>query len=370
MVELDSALRCTGRCGVVSFSPRGLVGVASFQPPARALFVLPTGGGKTVVLSHLIRALLSDASSYAAGVRVLFVVHRKELVEQATVALQTCGLQPGIIMASTKAHPAARLQVASLQTLCRRLTKHDTGDFTHIFVDEAHHVAAASYQMVLDAWSRASVVGVTATPFRLDKQPLAPFTRAVYGPTAQDLIDGGFLVRPRLLSVRSTVDTQGLNPKNKDADFELEELGRRAMVISGDVVRQYKKDGAGRRAIAFCVNVKHSKSLAAAFVASGVAAEHFDASTHKREREVILARVRTGETTVLCNVELVGEGLDVPAISAGACRCASRERELNSLPSLSYSRLTHALTVLLVRPMMCERPCSAHPRPNPELTRS
>jgi superfamily II DNA or RNA helicase len=290
-----------GRCGGVSF-------VSSHK--ARLLYVLPTGGGKTVVLAAVMQAVA------ASGGRVLFLVHRKELVDQTVSQLAKRGMECGIIAAAYRPRAREPIQVASVQTLARR-AKQDFGVFDLIIVDEAHHAIAETYQSALSRWPDASLLGATATPFRLDGRGLSPpFTSILAGPSVQQLIEDGFLVAPEIMSDAAAVDTRGLRLDVCGIDWQPAALARRAGVITGDVVAQFKASGGARRAIVYTVNVEHCKSVTQAFCDAGFAAEYVDGKTRPATRADIMARVRSGATQILVNVEIATEGVDVPEFEA------------------------------------------------------
>jgi hypothetical protein len=306
-----------GRPGVASFrgttsDPAGRCGDASFVSAhkARLLYVLPTGGGKTVVLAAVMQAVA------AAGGRVLFLVHRRELVDQTVEQLARRGLQCGIISAAYRPRAREPIQVASVQTMARR-GAHDFGVFDLIIVDEAHHAIAATYDATVSRWPDAALLGATATPFRLDGRGLSPpFTSILAGPSVQQLIEGGFLVVPEILTDAAAVDTRGLRLDACGIDWQPAALARRAGVITGDVVAQFKASGGARRAIVYTVNVEHCKTVTQAFRDAGFAAEYIDGKTRPGARAGIMARVRSGETQLLVNVEIATEGVDIPEFEA------------------------------------------------------
>ena len=141
----------------------------------RALLVMPTGSGKTVVFSEICRLANNK------GKKVLILVHRRELVTQASDKLTKAGVEHGIIAAGfdPSDHP---VQVASVQTLIRRL---NSADFTPdlIIIDEAHHAVAGSWDKIIAHFTDAKIMGVTATPSRLDGRGLGShFLTLVSGP--------------------------------------------------------------------------------------------------------------------------------------------------------------------------------------------
>lgn len=276
----------------------------------RLLVTMPTGAGKTV----LIAAMLSGA--VARGKRAWFCVHRKELLEQSvTTFIEAADLETGIIAAGYPARPKAPVQVCSIQSLKSRLGTLQPPDL--LVTDECHHTTSPSWAAVANALPRAVHIGLTATPQRLDGQGLAPFyDEMLCGPSVADLIALGWLSPYTLYAPPEAVNLDGVH--RLGGDYNKQEVGERmdGSTIVGDAVSHYQAHCAGQRALVFAWSVKASRELAAQFVAAGVEARHVDGETPKDERAASMAAFRAGRVQVLCNVELFGEGVDVPAIDA------------------------------------------------------
>ena len=279
---------------------------AAFKGNKRVLFVCGTGSGKTTIFSQV------AADAVARGESVMVLAHRRELVEQADARLRRFGLATGLVIAGEEMTPEAPVQVASIQTLVRRFVKVKRPDI--IIVDEAHRAVADSYAKVLEEYPDARVLGLTATPCRLDSRGLkGSFSALVEGPSIEDLIGRGFLMRPMVYSA-SIPDLTGVKMRGGDyASDQLADALARS-TICGDAVREYRRLTPGRSAIAFCVNVLHAETTAAAFNAAGVRAEVLTGDTGKDERAGILARLRSGETKVITSVETLCEGVDVESL--------------------------------------------------------
>lgn len=274
----------------------------------RVLLVAPTGAGKTVIAAEFIRRI------ELRGQRALFLAAQKELVEQTSAKLDAVGVHHGIIMAGERG-TAADVQVASVQTLVRR-PQMPSADV--IFIDEADLARAESYDKILQNYPHAAVIGMTGTPWRADGKGLGElFETLVVVATPRELIDAGYLVD--FGGARfDALDTSGI--KVTAGDFDQRQLGERATQtdqgrkLVGDIVREYLARTPGRRAACFAVNIAHSKMLTEQFTTAGVAAEHIDGAMPKDERAAIFARVRSGETRVLCNYGIVTRGVDIPAL--------------------------------------------------------
>jgi superfamily II DNA or RNA helicase len=172
----------------------------------RVLLVAPTGAGKTVMFSYLTSKLIER------GNRVLLMAHRDFLLEQISGTLSRFGIPHGFIAAKRKRELCHLVQVAGVHTLKNRVEK-IAWKPDWIICDEAHHATAGSWNTILEAYPAARVVGVTATPQRLDGRGLGEvFDHMVLGPRVQDLMDGGFLSRVHYYSPK-TVSTEGMHTR-------------------------------------------------------------------------------------------------------------------------------------------------------------
>ncbi len=272
----------------------------------RLLLTCPTGGGKTVVASSIIR------SAEQLGSRVVFLAHRRELLQQTSEKLARFGVHHGLVQAGVQMKLGARVQVASVQTLVNRLDVIQPPDL--LVIDEAHHSTAGSYQTLLNHFSRARVIGLTATPWRLDGKGLGElFDTHVNATTPFELHSQGFLAPVRCFTFRP-VETEGIAVTG--GDFNAGALTTRALerAIVGDVVRQYIDNCTGKRAVLFARTIAHSKAMVEAFQSAGVPAEHIDGNLEPKLRDGVLARLREGRTHVLCNVNVCTEGWDLPEL--------------------------------------------------------
>lgn len=266
----------------------------------------PTGSGKTATTAEMLRL------ASLKGKRSWFIVHRRELVKQSVVAFHNIGLQVGVVAAGFPEAKKMPVQVCSIQTLVRRHERMPPPDF--IVWDECAHIAAKSWASLYGKYKDKFHVGLTATPWRLDGTGLGTwFQTMVCGPSVEWLISHGYL-SPYKLYAPSKMNTAGLHVRMGDyVTSELVSIADRPS-ITGDAIKHYVKHSAGKRAIVFCVSVEHSKHVTAQFNAAGIPSEHVDGETDPLERDMAIDRFRKGETLVLSNVELFGEGFDLPAI--------------------------------------------------------
>lgn len=288
------------------YQVRGLAEImARFREGARSvLAVSPTGSGKTTIFGHLAHQL------DAGGRRVLIVVHRRELAEQAARRLTEFGVRFGIIMAGFEPTPYARVQIASVQTLVRR--KAPPADL--VICDEAHLSTAETWHRVLECYPNARILGVTATPWRLGGKPLAgAYDACVVVATPRELREAGHLCDFVGFSYL-TPDLSGIKSKAGDYNEAQSAAAMGQSLIVDSTVEEYGKHAAGMSAVLFAVTVQHSRDLVTRFKAAGISAEHLDGETALEQRRAILRRVAEGRTLVLSNVGVVIEGLDVPRL--------------------------------------------------------
>lgn len=287
---------------------------ASYLRGNRApLAVLPTGGGKTVVFSYI------AATSAARGKRSLILVHRVELLRQTAAALSKAGVRNGLINPKYTPDLMAPVQVASVQTLIRRLHHIQVPDL--IIVDEAHHATAGTWRKIIEAFPTARVLGVTATPVRGDGLGLGSdvggiFDDLIIGPQISELIDQGFLVKPTVYAPKDRIDLSGV--RTKMGDYDVTQLANvmDKPKITGSAVEHYTRLCPGAPAVVFCVSVQHAQHVAEEFRAAGYRAYHADGSLEDDVRRRILGGLGNGTVDVVTSCDLISEGTDIPAIGA------------------------------------------------------
>ena len=275
----------------------------------RVLFVLPTGGGTTFVFSHI----ANQAS--ARGNRVCILVHRAELLDQASRSLSAMDVRHGLIRAGQPMDLGQMVQVASVQTLARRLHLLPAELFQLVIIDEAHHTTAGTWERVLSHFHAARTLGVTATPCRGDGRGLGEhFQEMILGPTPAWLTERGYLAPARVFCPPG-FDRGGLRKRMGDFDMAQagEQLTARAQV--GDAVSHYRAHLAQQTAIAFCCTVAHAEAVAAAFQSEGIPAASIDGRMDTTTRRRLLEQLGAGELKVLTSCSLIGEGVDVPSVA-------------------------------------------------------
>jgi superfamily II DNA or RNA helicase len=301
----------------------------AWQAGARnVLAVAPTGSGKTV--------LFSDKLTKHRGAAVA-IAHRQELVGQISLSLARFGLRHRIIgprnviklileqhRAETGRQyydPNAPIAVAGVDTLIRRDLGAWRQQVTLWVQDEAHHVLRGNkWGKAVDLFPNARGLGVTATPERADGKGLGDhadgvFRRLIQGPSMRDLINGGYLADYRIFAPPSDLD---LNPVRTAADGDYNRSDLRGAVrkshIVGDVVDHYRRIAPGLLGVTFATDVETAGEIADRYNAAGVPAKMVCAKTPDAERNASIRAFRERRLLQLVNVDLFGEGFDVPAI--------------------------------------------------------
>ncbi len=268
--------------------------------------VLPCGGGKSVIVAEIAK------KTTAKGNRVLFIVHRKELCDQIRKTFSDWGVNMSLCT------------IEMVQTICRRVSKIMPPAL--IITDENHHSKASSYKKIYDAFPQARRVGVTATPIRLDGSGLSDVNDVlVVGVDAQWLIKNHYLA-PYDYYAPSAADLTDVKTTRGEFDSRDTERVMLKKAIFGDVIENYQKLADGKQAICYCTTINHSLAMERAFNAAGIDARHIDGNTPKAERNKIIDLFRNGQIDILCNVDLISEGFDVPD-----CECAILLRPTKSL---------------------------------------
>lgn len=278
----------------------------------RVLFVLSTGGGKTYTFVHIAE------QAAIRGNRVCILVHRQELVDQASRSLHAIGCNHGIIAAGYRQDLRQGVQVASVQTLARRFHTIPPDFFQLLIIDEAHHAVAGQWAKVLAAMPRAHVLGVTATPRRLDGRGLGDaFDVLIEGPSAAWLTEQGFLVPARIFAPPG-IDLDGIKRfDTRKGQHDAEAILRQGQAM-GDAVSHYRRTIEpiyNGTAISFCCSVAHADAVAEAFRAQSIPAARLDGSMDRGERRRLINDLGAGVLKVLTSCDIISEGTDIPSVT-------------------------------------------------------
>lgn len=271
------------------------------------LLVQPTGAGKGTLAAHIVQ------TAAARGFKVIFLVNRRTLVNDMSKRLTKLGVQHGVIMGNDPRRKAwLPIHVASIDTLQRR---EQVPEADLLIIDEAHFCVSAVWKKVVDRYPEARILGMTATPIRLDGRGLGEmFDVMVPGPQVQELIDQGHLVPSTVLEP----DVPNLKGIAKiGGDFNQKQLATACnkVKIVGDVVKTWKREASERKTIAFAVDKNHAKHIVETFLAEGVNAAYVDCDTPDEERQPIWDDLEFGNLQVVVNVGVISYGFDCPIVS-------------------------------------------------------
>jgi superfamily II DNA or RNA helicase len=282
----------------------------------------PTGAGKSLIIAAIIELFINQNKP------VLLVAHKVELIRQLQQHCQRWfpQIDIGIIGNKTqfKRNENALIQIASIQAFnYLKIPQYPPASL--VIFDEAHHCHARSYAKLFTYYEDSEILGVTATPVRLDGKGLKTlhdgvkgFENLITGVAVKELINQGYLSQFRFYTPTKLLDPKQAGIHTKMGDYvpsELEAYTRKTLIY-GDIIKTYKRHAKGLRTVVYPVSVAYSQELCQKFIKAGYPAEHLDSKTPTKEREQILERFRQGETLILCQHSIVIEGVDVPEIGA------------------------------------------------------
>lgn len=300
----------------------------ALRTSASVLTFAPTGFGKTVLAAALIKLIL------AAGKRVIFCVHRVDLITQTAKTFEKFEIPFSYIAAGYHFNPYHRCFIASIATLKNRLGKIPAN---YVLVDEAHLSAANGWATVAKHYKAegAKLIGLTGSPERLDGKPLGDvWDTMVMGPSVRWLIDNGHLSKYRAFSPAG-LDLSALHTRGGEyVSSELDELMSGKAVLS-NAVKHWRKYALGKRTIGFAPSVASAERLAEEFRANGIMAVALDGNTPQPDRKAAFEGFADRQIDLIINCQLFCEGFD---LAAQVDRPVTIEAVLDNSPSQSLAR--------------------------------
>ena len=235
------------------------------------------------------------------GKRVMFLIHRKEVLQQAIKTFNNQDVNPDLLTAGM------------VQTLTRRVDKLPTPDV--ILVDEAHHALAKSYQNILNKFPKAIVLLFTATPHRTGRVQLDQIADdIIVGQSIHELTEKGFLAPFRYFQPPGDFDSKLLK-RGSTGDFTTDSMQQAMSTkIFGHIVKQYKRIAPGMQAVVYTYSIDSAIKIAAEFNSEGISAVEVDGTTSKEKRAVAVRKFQDQKIKILVNVNLFTEGVDLPNV--------------------------------------------------------
>lgn len=291
----------------------------------RNLLMAATGTGKTVVSAFDYKRMCAERGGKP---KLLFIAHQRQILEQARATFRQVLRDPNFgELLDGQANPSGYEHVfAMIQTLNSRdlVQQLGAGYWQMVIVDEAHHLPAASFQAVVRSLRPTVLLGLTATPERLDGQPLSEFFDSrpdgspAYSLRIWDALDQQLLCPFEYYATADDVDFGGVDWGKAG------EIAQVANVLTGNKIRarsvalsieRYVDDVSAMKALAFCTTVDHARYMAGIFAEMGFAAVAISGEDSQQLREHAVARLQGGELQVVCTVNLFNEGIDIPAVN-------------------------------------------------------
>lgn len=286
------------------------------------LFQMPTGTGKTRLFASIIKDIrnISVINRVIPQPRILVLAHRTELIEQISNTLQNkYHIICGIIKSGFLENADAVVQVASVQSLSRRLNRWSNCSFQYIIIDEAHHALASTYIKVCKTYPNAYILGVTATPYRLSGEGFRKvFGKLITSMPVQKFIEQGYLSAFSYYSIPTysqlQYDINNIAKFGADGDYlerELIDICDNAK-IRAKLVKSYLTHAKGKKGIVYTINKNHNKNVAEQYREQGLRVADIDSDTPADERRRIVAEFKIGKIDIICNVNIFSEGFDCP----------------------------------------------------------
>ena len=283
----------------------------------RQLLQLPTGVGKTCVAIHIAKRFE----------RVLFLVHRQELVEQTRSTVERIEPDRAVGYLVQGIHDLQSFTIGMIPTVYNRLDRIDPNAFDLVVIDECHRSMAKTWRLVADHFNPKLRLGLSATPERMDGSDLSClFSEISYAMSVGDAVREGYLVPPLARQCLTSCSLSGVRTVGGD----LNEGDLQAVIDVPErnefVVKKYQEHAPGRRAICFTVSIAHAQHITEAFIAAGVAADYVAGDSPDRAEK--LARFASGEIQVLSSCMVLCEGFDSPIVDCVLLARPTKSRPL------------------------------------------
>jgi len=287
------------------------------------LYQMPTGTGKTRLFTSVIRDILLNSIQTNHRKGILIIAHRTELIEQISESLDRYRIPHGIIAGAFKDRRnwMFPVQVASVQTITHPFNRQLVNNFnaSYIIIDEAHHAIANSYTKLWEFYPTAKILGVTATPWRMDGRGFRNnFEVMIPSMSIKEFMAKGWLAPYKYYSVplHSSVcnDINSIQEFGVDGDYKtstLEEIIDTAKIRS-QLLDSYFQFVSGKKGIIYSISRDHSKHICQQYRSAGIRIADINAETPSALRKHLVEDFKNGEIDILVNVDIFSEGFDCP----------------------------------------------------------
>lgn len=277
---------------------------------AAGVAIMPTGSGKT-------RIAAVDSNKLDAK-RILYVAHTHEILDVAEREFAHIYGAKAVYRGwkYSDQTPAPSINLTTIQSISRNVEKIETHQFDYIVVDEFHHAAARSYRKLISRVNPTFLLGLTATPFRGDKQDVIELCKGniVVNFELGSGIDNGILAPYHYYGCFDDVDYSQL--KHFASGYTVNDLNKALIIPERDeaVIKKWRSMAEDLPTLAFCCSHQHAKRMASSFKNSGIPAAEYLGTTTIKKRTELIEKMQYGEIKVLCAVDVLNEGVDIPFV--------------------------------------------------------
>ena len=284
----------------------------------KVMLQMPTATGKTRVFTSIIKDLIS----FKGNGSIVILVHRDELVQQTCKHLDKYNIPHGRIDSqNTYTQKNIPVYVAMVQTLVNRLNKLSDINFDYIIIDEAHHTLARSYRKIINKFHSARILGLTATPYRLNGEGFnKEYDLLIASKPISNFISEGYLSNYRYISIKNDSPVYALLNSISDRDISGDYAVAGMMrcmskdYIRAGIIDSYLTYAKGKKGIVYTINQEHNYQIVQKYKDAGINAVGIDSKTPSELRERYIQEFKDGQITVICNVNIFSEGFDCPDV--------------------------------------------------------